>query len=436
MIDISMLYCDYRAPSAPHRYGRPAGADAASAHVMQRARSASERRPIVVWNITRTCNLRCIHCYSDSEATSYPDELTTAEAKAVIDDLADFGSPAVLFSGGEPLTRPDLFELARYAGAKKLHTVLSTNGTLIHLDRARQIKQAGFVYVGLSLDSAVPEVHDHFRGQPGAFERTIRGLRHLVAAGQKVGLRLTLSRPTAENLDAVFDLIERERINRACFYHLVPAGRGEKVLDLSPAESRQAVDVILERTRQFHQSGKRVEILTVDNHCDGPYLYLKMLADGDPRAQEVYDLLKWNGGGLHSSGVGIGCIDWTGHVHPDQFWTHYSLGNVRQRRFSEIWPDTSDPLMAGLKDRKPLLKGRCGRCKFVDLCGGALRVRAELITGDAWAAEPACYLTDEEIGLSPDDVAELKTKGEYLTAPAASPTAIPSDTLSDRPCTE
>ncbi len=399
MIDVSALYCGYESPSTPHRYGRRIGQAVPEHQRMATAQSAKSRRPVLVWNITRTCNLRCVHCYSDSEPQKYSAELTTDEAQAVIDDLADFRVPAVLFSGGEPLARDDIFQLAEYALNRKLHVVLSTNGTLITDELAARIKQLQFAYVGVSLDSAIPEVHDRFRGAEGAFERTMAGFRRLVAVGQKVGLRLTLSKPTFENLDAVFDFIERERIDRACFYHLVPTGRGHGVIDLTPAQSRQAMDIILARTAELHRRGKAVEILTVDNHCDGPYLYLKMKAAGEARAQEVYRMLEWNGGGLYSSGVGIADIDFVGDVHPDQFWTHATLGNVRERRFSQIWQDTSHPLMAGLKDRKRLLKGRCAQCKFLDLCGGSLRVRAELATGDPWAADPACYLTDAEIGL-------------------------------------
>jgi len=208
-------------------------------------------------------------------------------------------------------------------------------------------------------------------------------------------------RQTFNDLHRIFDFIEAEKVNRACFYHLVPSGRGHGVVDLSPAESRQAMDVILERTMDFHRRNVSAEILTVDNHCDGPYMYLKMKAVGDPRAEEVYEMLKWNGGGLYPSGVGFGCIDFLGNVHPDQFWMHYTFGNVRERKFSEIWMDTADPLMAGLKDRRKRIKGRCVGCRFLDLCGGALRVRAEIATGDPWASDPACYLTDEEIGLKP-----------------------------------
>jgi radical SAM protein with 4Fe4S-binding SPASM domain len=218
-----------------------------------------------------------------------------------------------------------------------------------------------------------------------------------VDAGQKVGLRLTLTRQTCQDLDQLFKFIEDNGINRACFYHLCPAGRGSELSAMNPNETRQAVDQIFDRTLDMINRGKPVEILTVDNHCDGPYLYLKMLRENHPRAEQVLQMLAWNGGGRYSSGVGIANIDFYGNVHADQFSMYRSFGNVKQRKFSEIWQDTSDPIMAGLKDRLPLLKGRCGTCRFKRLCGGALRARAELATGDPWAADPACYLTDQEI---------------------------------------
>jgi radical SAM protein with 4Fe4S-binding SPASM domain len=255
----------------------------------------------------------------------------------------------------------------------------------------------GFAYIGISLDSARPQVHDEFRGTQGAFDKTMTGFRHCVAAGQKVGLRLTLTRQTCQDLDEIFAFIEREGIDRACFYHLCPAGRGSELAALTPAESRQAANTIFKHTRRINESGRRVEILTVDNHCDGVHLYLKMRAAGHERAEQVREMLEWNGGARYSSGVGIANIDFYGNVHADQFSMYRSFGNVKQRRFSEIWQDTSDPIMAGLKDRLPLLKGRCGKCRFQELCGGGLRARAELATGDAWAADPGCYLTDEEI---------------------------------------
>jgi len=403
MIDISKLYCGGEASGDTIRYGRRPRADRHEPDAYATPKSAAERHPVVVWTLTRTCNLRCIHCYTDSENVRYENELTTDEGLALLDDLAEFGVPAVLFTGGEPLMRKDVFDLARHASEVGLRPVLSSNGTLIDEQNAERIKAAGFAYVGISLDG-IGAVNDRFRGVEGAFERAVRGIRSCVAVGQRVGLRLTLTRHNCEDLERIFDFIEAEDVDRACFYHLAYAGRGRQIAsdDLSHEETRRALDIILARTRDFYDRGLDKNILTVDNHADGPYLYMRLREEDPERAEEVLGLLRWNGGGRYSSGVGIGSVDATGNVHADQFWMHYSFGNVRERSFGDIWMDTSDALMAGLKDRLPLLKGRCGRCKWQDACGGALRVRADVSHGDPWAPDPACYLTDEEIGLTDD----------------------------------
>ena len=399
MIHISKLYCGADSPGDAVRYGRAGSADPSAAP------TAAERRPIVVWNITRKCNLRCLHCYTDSEAKNYPGELTTEQCKIVLKDLADFRVPAVLFSGGEPTLRPDLLELVAFAKSLGLRPTLSTNGTLIDDTLAPKIAAAGFTYVGISLDG-IGEVNDHFRGLPGAFDRAMAAFDRLTALGQRVGLRMTLTRHNVEHLDAIFDFLEAHRIPRACFYHLAYSGRGAALagqkMDLSPAETRAALDVILRRTADLARRNVPTEILTVDNHVDGVYLYRKLLEEDPARAERTRKLLEWNGGGLYSSGVGIGCIDFLGHVHPDQFWMHYSFGNVLDRPFSRIWMDTCDPLMAGLKDKGSRIHGRCAAaaCRYFPLCGGSLRVRAERATGDPWAPDPGCYLTDEEIGLT------------------------------------
>jgi Fe-coproporphyrin III synthase len=398
MINVSKLYCGAASGSDGLRYGHGRPGDPGAL----RPPSAAQRRPVVVWNVTRSCNLLCLHCYSNSEARQYEGELTTAEGRALLDDLAAFQVPAVLFSGGEPLVRRDLWELVGYTRSLGLRPTLSTNGTLITPEVAARIKKIGFTYVGISLDG-IGEVNDRFRGKTGAYDRALRAFHNLRAVSQRVGLRLTLNQHNVQDLHRIFDLIELEGIDRACFYHLVPSGRGRTIAGdvLTPAQTRAAVDIILDRTADFHRRGLQKEILTVDNHVDGVYTYLRLKAEGSPRAEEVLRLLQWNGGGLHSSGVGIADVDFLGEVHADQFWMHYSFGNVRRRPFSQIWTDTSDPLMAGLKNRKPLLKGRCAGCRWLDACGGALRVRAELATGDPWAPDPGCYLTDEEIGLVP-----------------------------------
>ena len=355
--------------------------------------------PVVAWNMTRTCNLHCRHCYMDADAKKHTGELTTEEAKRFIDDLAAFHVPALLMSGGEPLVRQDFFELAGYASAHGVRPTLSTNGTLIDEDAAKKIKAAGVAYVGVSLDGP-QHVNDVFRGKEGAYEAAMRGIQNCVAVGQRVGLRFTINKANVDHLDEIFDFIEQEHIDRACFYHLVYAGRGEAMADedVTPEESRRAMDTIIRRTRDYGARGLEKEILTVDNHCDGVYLYLTAKRDGDEAlAARIWDLISMNGG--NRSGIAFGEVDPEGNVHPDQFTRHHTFGNVRERSFGEIWQDESNPILAGLKERKPLLKGRCAKCRYLDQCNGNFRTRAEARTGDYWASDPACYLTDEEIGL-------------------------------------
>ena len=414
MINISKLYCGQITPGDLLRYGITGGEKPGELV----PKTAAQRKPIVVWNITSKCNLKCVHCYNDSGANVKSNEPTTDEAKAVLDDLAQFGVPSVLFSGGEPLTRPDLFELITHAFDKELRAVISTNGTLITADKAKQIKDVGVSYVGISLDG-IGEVNDQFRGVEGAFDAAVGGIRNCMAADVRVGLRLTLTKRNAQDLDKLFDFFEAEGIERACFYHLVPAGRGQDMFadDLTHAQSRAAMETILARTKAVKDAGKTTDILTVDNHVDGVFLYLKLLAEDPEKGADVWKLLTWNGGGLASSGVGIGCIDYTGKVHANQFWGHYDPGDIHEKPFSEIWSDNDEPLLKGLRNRRDYIKGRCRLCKYFDACGGALRVRADLYFNDPWAPEPACYLTDNEIGLTDEKKQELTASGEDFTLP-------------------
>jgi len=393
MIGISKLYCGTVEPSDALRYGRDSRH--LPSHLLQ---FSQDKKPVVVWNMTRRCNLRCIHCYSQSQDKDYPGELTTGEGKSLIDDLAQFQVPVILFSGGEPLMRPDLPELAQYATSKGIRAVISTNGTLITPDMAKVLKEIGLSYVGVSLDG-LQETNDRFRGMRGAFDRALQGIKNCQAQGIKVGLRFTVNKRNVQDVPAIFQLLEAEDIPRVCFYHLVYAGRGSKLIqeDLSHQETRKTVDLIMDLTKDLHQRGLKKEVLTVDNHADGPYLYLRLLREDPDRSKNVLELLLMNQG--NSSGHGIGCISWDGSVHADQFWRHYSFGNVRQRPFSQIWLDTSNELMAALKDKRPHVKGRCRQCRWLDICGGNFRVRAEAVTGDLWTPDPACYLTDAEIGL-------------------------------------
>ncbi len=398
MIGISKLYCGTVEPSDPLRYGRLS--KALPSHLLQ---FSKDKKPVVVWNVTKRCNLRCVHCYAKSDDhCAGEDELSTEEGRNLIDDLASFGVPVLLLSGGEPLMRRDILELARYARQRGLRVVLSTNGTLIDRPLAKALQQVGLSYVGISLDG-VRSYHDRFRGVEGAFDAAMRAVRICRDVGIKVGLRFTIHRGNASQIPDIFDLVEQERLPRICFYHLVYAGRGSRLIqqDLTHEETRAVVDLILDRTRLLHQRGHPAEVLTVDNHADGPYLYLRLRREDPKRAREVLELLKMNQG--NSSGHGLGCISWDGEVHADQFWRHHSFGNIRNRPFSEIWNDPNDRLLQALKDKRPHLKGRCAVCRWLDICGGNFRVRAEAVTGDIWAPDPACYLTDEEISVSQDE---------------------------------
>ncbi|HXI50658.1 MAG TPA: radical SAM protein [Candidatus Saccharimonadales bacterium] len=386
MINITKLYCGLSQPADALRYGQGHGAP----------RSAAERKPIVVWNITRRCNLRCIHCYSDSDAREYPGELTWEQCRGVVDDLAQFGVPGVLLSGGEPLIHPRFFDLAGYARSKGLRLTLSTNGTLIDRAAAQRLQGLDFAYVGISLDG-IGATHDYFRGRQGAFEKTVEAFRHCKAVGQKVGLRLTLSAHNLADLDRILDFIEAEDIDRVCFYHLVYSGRGSSVVDVSHAQTRAALDQIIARTARWAASGRPREVLTVDQPADGAYLYLRLLGEDTSRAEQVLDLLRWNGGAAHGSGTGIGNIDTQGNVHPDQFWQTLTLGNVKQRPFSEIWHDADNATLAALRNRTGRLTGQCAGCRFLDICGGGFRVRAVQVHGNLWAPDPACYLTEPEV---------------------------------------
>jgi 12,18-didecarboxysiroheme deacetylase len=390
MIGISKLYCGAVEPSDVLRYNRKSG-DLPS-HLLQ---FSSDKKPVVVWNMTRRCNLKCIHCYSNSADIDYPDELTTEEGKKLIDDLAAFGSPVILFSGGEPLIRKDLLELAQYATDKGMRAVISTNGTLITKEIAAKLQKIGLSYVGVSLDG-LEKTHDRFRGKKGAFAAAIEGIRNCRDAGIKVGIRFTVNKHNLADVGAMFDLLNQENIERMCFYHLVYTGRGSKLReeDLSHEETRNLLDLIMRRTRQMFDAGKKPEILTVDNHADGPYLYLKMKEENPERAKEVLELLLMNEG--NSSGNGIGCVSWDGEVYPDQFWRNQPLGTVRQRSFGEIWTDEKNELLMKLKDKKKHVHGRCAGCEWLNVCGGNFRARAES-EGDLWGSDPACYLTDEEI---------------------------------------
>ncbi|MDR3591490.1 MAG: radical SAM protein [Negativicutes bacterium] len=387
MIGCTKLLCGTATVSDIVKYGR--SSRELPAHMLQ---FSSDATPIVVWNSTNRCNLRCQHCYIEAEDRSYAGEFTTAEAKTFIDDLAEMKVPVLLFSGGEPLMRPDLFELGAYAKEKGIRAVISTNGTLITPEVARRIHDTGFQYVGVSLDGD-EAVHDHFRGRKGCFAEAIAGIRNSLAAGNKTGIRFTVNKLNYHTLPEILAVVEREKIPRFCMYHLVYAGRGKEMADLDTTaeQKRQTIELLIEKTQDFHRRGVEVEILTTDNHADGIHILQHMEQNQPERVAEIKELLAMHGG--CSAGEKMANVDPQGEVHACQFWGHRSLGNVRQTPLSEIWQKSTDEFLLKLRDKASHLEGRCGECRYKELCGGC-RIRAEATSGNLWGEDPACYLTD------------------------------------------
>lgn len=351
-------------------------------------------RPLVVWNVTYRCNLRCAHCYIEAAARGSREELSSQEALAFIADLAEMAVPVLLFSGGEPLVRKDVLGLARFAADKGLRAVISTNGTLIDPPTARRVHAAGLQYAGVSIDG-LRQTHDNFRGQPGSFDAAVAGIRNCLDAGVRAGIRFTLNARNYDDLPGVLDLVEELGVPRFCMYHLVYAGRGSALVeeDVTPAQRRQAVDLLIERVLAWDRRGVEVEVLTTDQHADGAYLYAYIARRQPERAAEVMRLLEMHGG--CSAGCKMANVDPLGNVHACQFWGHESLGSVRVRKFSEIWRDPDNPTLCALRRKAELVKGNCGECSYKDVCGGC-RIRARAVHGDLWAEDPACYLTEAE----------------------------------------
>ncbi|WP_435129869.1 TIGR04347 family pseudo-SAM/SPASM protein [Halobaculum sp. D14] len=391
MISVSKLLCGVGAEGDGLRY------DAADESSKPQIAERKQRRPVVVWNLTKQCNLYCSHCYAAADTGTAPGELSTAEGKRLLDDLAAYGVPVVLFSGGEPLVRDDLTELVRYAADSGIRPVLSTNGTLITREKARELRDAGLKYAGVSVDG-LPERNDEFRGQDGAFDAAVRGIRACLDVGLKTGLRYTITERNAADLRGVVDLLAEEGVNRFCFYHLDYGGRGADIVDadLSPAAKRDAVKRLCDLTRAYHDDGEEIETLLVGNYADAAYLveYARRNMGADA-AERVADYLRRNGG--DPTGERVADVDYQGNVHLTQFWQGYSLGNVRDRPFGAIWEDESNPLLARLRERTDHLTGRCGRCQYQSICRGASRLRALATHDDLFAPDPQCYLTEDEI---------------------------------------
>jgi radical SAM protein with 4Fe4S-binding SPASM domain len=393
MINISKLYCDKAGASDELRYPHK-----------------RTNKPIVVFNCTAKCNLRCVHCYSDSDCATRAVEMTTQQAEDFIARVAEYGCPVLLFSGGEPMLRKDLFRLMAFGRSLGLRIVLSSNGTLITADAAKRLAEVGLSYAGISLDGT-KEIHDQFRGAAGCYDATMRGIEACQNAGLKTGLRFTMTRQNVGTVGAIFNIAEQHGIRRICFYHLVRTGRAATD-DLHPATAAQiriALDEIISRTAESVYKGCAEEVLTVGNHADGPYLLGRMHRENHHGYEAAKELLARNGG--NRTGQNIAAVSWEGSVHPDQFWRNYTLGNVLEKPFGQIWDNESDPVLRILRNKDTYCAARCATCKWFYLCKGNFRCPSggeglrgqsppyESIDLPDWFNEPPCYLMDAEIGL-------------------------------------
>ena len=363
-----------------------------------RHRIAHDIKPVVIWNLTRRCNLKCRHCYTVSADVDFPGELTHEEAMATLEDLGQFRVPALILSGGEPLDRKDLFEIAKAARPMVRMLALSTNGTKIAGDNADRVADIGFDYVGISIDG-IGASNDWFRGVGGAFDAALRGVRECKQRGIKVGLRFTLTENNHTHLPDLLKLCDDEGVDKFYLSHLVYAGRGDKNRgeDAAHMRTRAAMDLLLDRAWVAAAKHMPFDIVTGNNDADAVY-FLKWVErnfDADQVSHIRAHLEAWGG---NASGLGVANIDTLGAVHPDTYWSDYTIGNVKETPFSELWTG-ADPMLAQLRRRPRPLKGRCGDCSFKRVCGGNTRIRALQITGDPWAEDPACYLVDDEIGV-------------------------------------
>ncbi len=374
--------------------------------------------PVVIWNLLRRCNLACRHCYTNSYDRDFAGELTTAQAFGVLDDLKTAGVRVLMLSGGEPLLRPDTLEIAARAKALGFFTGLSSNGTHIGAHNIAAIAAVGFDYLGVSLDG-LGATNDEFRRTAGAFERALTGLRLARDVGIKVGVRTCLTQQTAKDLPAMLRFLDDEGIDKFYLSHLNYTGRGytNRGADAHVEMTRWALDLVIEEAWRSLERGVEREFVTGNNDADGVFLLRWVERRLPERAAHVRACLAAWGG--NATGVNIANIDAKGDVHPDSFFQSYRLGNVLERPFRDIWRDTSDPLMRGLKQRPRPVTGRCGACPFLDVCNGNTRVRAWMLERDFWAEDPGCYLSDGELGMGARPALAAALPSTRATGPEA-----------------
>ena len=345
---------------------------------------------IAIWNFTNRCNLSCLHCYSKSTLDEV-DTLTTEQIKKTILQMKDNGIKFIIFSGGEPLTRKDLFEIADFCKENKIITYLSSNGLYFTSANVQKIVES-FNYIGISIDGD-EKTHDYFRGLKGAFKETLKAVQLANSTGAKVGIRFTITKDTLGSLEYIFDLVEKENIPKIYISHLVYSGRGLENLkmDLTKEQRRTSVEYILNKAFEYYRTGRDIEIVTGNMEMDA-ILFLNKFAQEYPDLREAMRkrLVKWGG---NSAGRKLLNINSEGEVRPDPFFPKI-IGNILHQDFGDIWK--KGELLEKLRQHPRHIGGICATCKQIDICNGGSRARAYAISGDLWNEDPSCYLTQKE----------------------------------------
>lgn len=348
-------------------------------------------RPVVAWNLTYACNLTCPHCYIDA-GPSAKKELSTKEALDLVDQLSEIDSPLLILSGGEPLIRKDFLEIARYAASKDLRLALSTNGMLITKDMARKLAELGFAYIGVSIDSPIPEWHDKFRGKKGAFDAAIKGIKNSMEVGLFTGIRYTVMRYNVNEVPLIIKLVLELGIPRVTFYHLSSAGRAKTVSSdwyITPDQYFKFMDYLIEISKKY--AGK-LEIETTMAPFDGIYVADK-IARSKEEFRKLMEVVKAQGG----CGRKIISVYPDGTVYPCQFVDFIKLGNVKEERLRDILVLDHPSIEYFVKTHKYLKGSRCSKCPFKEICNGGDRIRAYYLGGDLYGDDPQCFLKVEQI---------------------------------------
>lgn len=345
---------------------------------------------IAIWNVTNRCNLSCLHCYSKSTLEN-PDSLSLDDILKTLPSLVQSGVKFIIFSGGEPLTRDDIFEIADKCRELGIVTYLSTNGLYVKSGNVKKIADS-FDYIGVSIDGN-KETHDYFRGLKGSFDLSIEAIKLLLAYSNRVGVRFTLTQKTKKDLPFIFELAETMRIPKVYISHLVYSGRGleNQQMDISPLERYEAAKFIIDKALEYYEQGTDIEVVTGNMEPDAILLYERFRELYPLSAKNMKEkLIAWGG---NSAGRKLVNIDSKGNVKPDPFFP-VTIGNIKERSFCDIWRDDENETLSFLRNHPRRLSGNCSECEEVAICNGGSRARAFAVYGSLSAEDPSCYLQE------------------------------------------